>query len=211
MYYGHEISMKKKCTIHLIVVALVAVVFTSAYAKSDNVPISIAGISLGSNVTSYPEIIDSNFMKEMVVTDWHGFRKGVISYGMCLNEDIILKIDMKYEDKSKKFYKKLLKKIKAEYGDPDTWSGDSFGVKYIWKWHFTDKNDDRVTLRLQYNGKDSNETIGNMVKLTYPDKIAEERRCFMEMCKESKQSVPIDRLEELKKSDWSHLIPAAQK
>lgn len=210
MYSGHKIFMKKLVTIHLLVASLFAVSFTTAYAKSNNVPISIAGIRLGSDVTTYPDIIDSNFMKEVVVTDWHGFRKGVISYGICLNQDIILKIDMKYEDKSKGFYKKLLKKMKAKYGDPDTWSGDSFGVKYIWKWHFTDKNDDRVTLKLQYNGKDSNETIGNMVKLSYPDKIADERRCFMDMCKENKESFAIDRLEELKKSDWSYLIPAAQ-
>lgn len=184
---------------------------TVTYAKDTQVPISIAGISLGSNVTSYPEITDSNFMKEVVVTDWHGFRKGVISYGICLNQDMILKIDMKYEDKSKKFYNKLLKKIKASYGDPDTWSGDSFGLKHIWKWHFTDKNDDRVTLKLQYNSKDSNETIGNMIKLSYPDKIADERSCFMDMCEASREDFDTGRLEELKKSDWSHLIPAAQK
>lgn len=178
--------------------------------NADEVPISVAGISLGSDVNSYPEIIDSNFMKEVVVTDWHGFRKGVISYGICLNRDMILKIDMKYENKSKRFYKKVLKRIKAQYGDPDTWSGDSFGVKHIWKWHFIDKNSDRVTLKLQHNSKDSNETLGNMIKLSYPDKIADERRCFMDMCEESRESFATDRKEELKKSDWSHLVPAPQ-
>jgi len=203
--------MKKLLLSYLTVISLLIFPFTVHAAEEDRIPISIAGISLGSDVTSYPEITDSNFMKEVVVTDWHGFRKGVISYGICLNQDIILKIDMKYEDKSKKFYNKLLKKIKASYGDPDTWSGDSFGLKHIWKWHFTDKNDDRVTLKLQYNGKDSNETIGNMIKLSYPDKIADERRCFMEMCEQSREGYDTGRLEELKKSDWSHLIPAAQK
>jgi hypothetical protein len=180
-------------------------------AKTANTPISIAGISLGSDVNSYPDIVDSNFMKDVVVTDWHGFRKGVISYGICLYKDTILKIDMKYEDKSKKFYRKLLKKIKAQYGDPDTWSGDSFGLKYIWKWHFTDKDDNRVTLKLQFNGKDSNETIGNMIKLSYPDKIAGERGCFMEMCEANKEQLDVNQLEKLKQSDWSHLIPEPQK
>ncbi len=180
-------------------------------AKTTNAPISIAGISLGSDVNSYPDIIDSNFMKDVVVTDWHGFRKGVISYGICRYKDTILKIDMKYEDKSKKFYRKLLKKIKAQYGDPDTWSGDSFGLKYIWKWHFTDKDDNRVTLKLQFNAKDSNETIGNMIKLSYPDKIADERRCFMEMCDANREQFDVSRLEKLKQSDWSHLIPEPQK
>ena len=203
--------MKKLLFLNIAALTLLIATLSMVYASTDKVPISIAGISLGSNVTSYPDIVDSNFMKEVVVTDWHGFRKGVISYGICLSKNTILKIDMKYKDKSKKFYNKLLKKITAEYGDPDTWSGDSFGVKYIWKWHFTDKNDQRVTLKLQFNGKDSNETIGNMVKLSYPDKIADERRCFMDMCEENREGFDISRLEELKKSDWSHLIPAAQK
>lgn len=189
---------------------LLALTSNIAFAEADKVPISIAGITLGNEISSYPDIVDTNFMKEMVVTDWHGFRKGVISYGVCLNKDTILKIDMKYEDKSKEFYNTLLRRIKEQYGDPDTWSGDSFGVKYVWKWHFTDKDNNRVTLNLQHNGKDSNETIGNMIKLAYPDKIADERRCFNEMCQETMMKFDLSRQEELKKSDWSHLIPQAQ-
>lgn len=196
---------------YFLIACLLILTPLEVFAKKTKTPISIAGIALGSDVKSYPNIVDSNFMKEVVVTDWHGFRKGVISYGICLYSDTILKIDMKYEDKSKKFYHKVLKKIKAEYGDPDTWSGDSFGLTYIWKWHFTDKDNDRVTLKLQFNAKDSNETIGNMIKLSYPDKIADERRCFMEMCEVNKENFNANDLEKLKQSDWSHLIPEPQK
>lgn len=202
--------MKTTVLGYIQIVSLLIFSTTIAQAHTAQVPISIAGISLGSDVKSYPAIIDSNFMKEVVVTDWHGFRKGTISYGICLNIDAILKIDMKYEDKSKKFYDTLLAKIKTQYGEPDTWSGDSFGVKHIWKWSFTDKDNNRVSLKLQYNSKDSNETIGNMIKLSYPNKIADERRCFMEMCHESRMRLDVARLEELKKSDWSHLIPEPQ-
>jgi hypothetical protein len=196
---------------YFLIACLLVLTPPEVFAKKAKTPISIAGIELGSDVKSYPNIVDSNFMKEVVVTDWHGFRKGVISYGICLYNDTILKIDMKYEDKSKTFYHKVLKKIKAESGDPDTWSGDSFGLTYIWKWHFTDKDNDRVTLKLQFNAKDSNETIGNMIKLSYPDKIADERRCFMEMCEVNKENFNANDLEKLKQSDWSHLIPEPQK
>lgn len=203
--------MKTTLLKNILMACLLMFAASIAQAKAPQVPISIAGIALGNDVTSYPDIIESNFMKDVVVTDWHGFRKGVISYGICRYKNTILKIDMKYENKTKEFYNTLLKKIKSQYGDPDTWSGDSFGLKYIWKWNFTDKDNNRVTLKLQYNGKDSNETIGNIIKLSYPDKIDDERRCFIEMCAETKASLDATYLEERKRSDWSHLIPEPQK
>ena len=100
----------------------------------------------------------------------------------CKNINQILKIDMKYEDKSEQFYQQLLGKFREQFGEPDAWSGDSFGVMHIWKWQFIDKDKNRVSLALQYNGKNSNETIGNMVRLSYPEKIEEERLCFAELC-----------------------------
>ena len=149
----------------------------------------------------------TNFLKEVVVTDWHGFRKGIISYGTCKYVDQILKIDMKYADKSKEFFKKLLKEFREKFGQPDEWNGDSFGVMHGWKWQFTDKEGNQVSLALQYNGKNSNETIGNMVRLSYPEKIEEERLCFVDMCQNSKEKIDAKGREELKKFDWSHLIP----
>ena len=202
--------MKKALLQLTLLLCLFPLISTVVFAEADKVPITIAGISLGSDISAYPDIVDSNFMKEMVVTNWHGFRKGVIGYGFCLNKNTILKIDMKYEDQSKEFYNTLLKKIKAQYGAPDTWSGDSFGLTYIWKWNFTDKDNNRLTLKLQHNSKDSDETIGNMLKLSYPDKIAEERRCFNQMCEQNMMKFDSSFQEELKKSDWSHLIPQPQ-
>ncbi len=177
------------------------------FAKTQKIPHGIANITLGTNVNDYPEIIQNNFLKEVVVTDWHGFRKGIISYGTCKNINQILKMDMKYEDKSEEFYRKLLEKFRKDFGEPNTWSGDSFGVMHIWKWQFIDEEQNRISLALQYNGKNSNETIGNVVRLSYPDKIEEERLCFMAVCEHSNGKTDAKRKEELKKSDWSHLVP----
>lgn len=170
-------------------------------------PLTIAGISLGSDVTSYPDIVDTNFMKEVVVTDWHGFRKGVISYGFCQYPNQILKIDMKYQDNTEIFYKTLLKKYRQSFGQPDSWHGDAFGVMHVWKWRFTDTEGNDVSLTLQFNGKDARETIGNMVKLSYPRKIEEERLCFVEMCAQKMAETDHGRRQALQESDWSHLIP----
>ena len=176
-------------------------------AFAENTPHEIAGIKLGTNVNGYPDIIRSNFLKDVVVTDWHGFRKGIISYGTCKHIDQILKIDMKYENKSREFYQKLLTEFRKKFGEPDKWKGDSFGIMHKWKWNFTDKEQNQVSLALQHNDKDSDETIGNMVKLAYPEKIEEERRCFINMCQNMKGKTEAARNDELKNSDWSHLVP----
>jgi len=175
--------------------------------RAENAPHEIGGIVLGSNVEAYPDIVQSNFLKEFVVTDWHGFRKGVISYGTCRYNGQILKIDMKYEESSKEFFKTLLEKLREKYGDPTAWKGDSFGVMHIWKWQFVDSEQNKVSLLLQHNGKNSNETLGNVIKLSFPEKIEEERLCFADMCSRHKEQSDEKRLLELKKSDWLHLLP----
>jgi hypothetical protein len=179
----------------------------SLQAATKEAPHEIAGIALGTNIDDYPDIMRNNFLKEVVVTDWHGFRKGIISYGTCKYIDLILKMDMKYEDKSKQFFEKLLKEFRQKFGEPDKWKGDSFGVIHIWKWQFVDKDQNQVSMSLQHNSKDSDETIGNVVKLSFPEKIEEERLCFVDMCLHSKENGDEKRREELKKSDWSHLVP----
>lgn len=182
--------------------------FTIYVSAEVTAPTEIAGIHLGSNVLDYPHITQTNFMKEVVVTNWHGFRKGVISYGVCKYKDQILKIDMKYEDKSESFYKKLLKKYRKKFGKPDAFEGDSFGVMRIWKWRFLDADNNHITLALQYNRKNSNETLGSMVKLSMPKRIVEERKCFMTMCDEQNKyrKTKHRRTDDLAPS-WEELIP----
>lgn len=184
-----------------------AIIFFPSLACAVDAPVEVGGITLGSSIDTYPDIISSNFMKEVVVTDRHGFRKGVISYGVCKYEGEILKIKLKYNDKSKSFFKTLLTKYRKKFGPPDSWNGDSFGLLHIWKWHFNDKDQNRISLNLQYNAKDPNETIGNVVKLSYPDRIEEERICFMQMCDQANEKTDKKFKKELEKTDWSYLIP----
>ncbi len=90
-------------------------------ALAENTPHEIAGIRLGTSVNDYPDIIPREFLKEVCCYDWHGSRKGKIIFGTCKHVDQILKIDMKYEDKSKEFYEKLLNEFRKKYGKPDEW------------------------------------------------------------------------------------------
>jgi len=60
-----------------------------------------------------------------------------------------------------------------------------------------------VTLVLQHNLKDADESIGNTVKLSLPDELAAERKCFNEIGyrqqEESKKEESI--------RDWETLLP----
>lgn len=179
----------------------------SPAVASNAIPNQVGGFVLGSDVSEYPEAMNSNYLKEMVVTDWHGFRKGVISYGVCKYPDKIVKIDLKYEDQSKEYFLKLLAEYKKRFGAPDEWKGDSFGILHIWKWYFIDKDKKNVSLLLQHNLRNPNEAIGNVVKLSYPDLMEEERECFNQMCEEQKSEQDKTRLEEIKKPDWQFLVP----
>lgn len=176
-------------------------------ASSRNVPAEVGGFGLGTDMKDYPEVVESNYLKETVITDWHGFRKGIISVGVCKHTDIILRIRLKYEDSSKKFFKKLLAEYKKSFGPPDEWKGDSFGILHVWRWNFVDSENRRVTLLLQHNLKNTNENIGNQVKLSFPDLLREERECFNQFCEDMKSDKDKQRLEELKKPDWQFMIP----
>ena len=168
------------------------------------VPQEIGGFRLGEDITEYSDIEYSNYLKDVVVTDWHGFRKGIISYGICASPGKIVKISMKYEDSSKDFYETLLKKFKKKFGKPAIWGGDAFGILSKWKWVFNDENNRRVNLILQHNLKNHNENIGNIVKLYYPEREKEERLCFIEQCEINKSA---EQALERKEMNWDYLIP----
>lgn len=161
---------------------LVAGSISPAPAYADKAPTEVGGFKLGSSVENYDFISYRNFLKEVVVDDVPGFRKGTISYGVCDRPGEIVKIKLKYLDPSKSFFKGLIRRYKKKFGEPDEFTGDSFGIVKSWKWHFKDNRGNRVTMILQHNLKDHNEVIGNMVKLYLPDQVEAERTCFNKTC-----------------------------
>ena len=82
-------------------------------------------------------------------------------------------------------------------------TGDQFGNVKSWKWSFTDDLGRRVTLQLQHNLKDDEESIGNMVKMSMPDMMDDERLCFNERHEKDNTTGK----EKSEKTDWEHLIP----
>ncbi len=187
----------------LIIIALLS--FTSVVAY--DTPTEIGGFKLGEFITNYPQIEYSEYLKEVVVNDWHGFRKGIISYGTCAYPGRIVKIRMKYQNSSKNFYDELLKKYKSKYGKPTEWKGDAFGVLYIWKWRFVDKDNRRVNLILQHNLQNDNENVGNMVKISFPELMEEERFCVIDFFEKNKTAEEKETIKQRMKPDWDYMLP----
>lgn len=188
-------------------IPLLTLMLVPTQASAVEVPTEIAGFKLGEDITEYPEIEASNYLREVVVNDLYGFRKGVISYGTCAYPGQIVKIKMKYEDRSKRFYEQLLKRFKKKFDRPTEWKGDAFGVLYVWKWRFLDENNQRVNLILQHNLQNDDENIGNMVKLSYPEREEEERLCFIKFCEDNKTEEQKALIKERRKPDWEYMLP----
>ena len=174
-------------------------------ASPPEAPTTAGGFSLNTPIEDYPLANHDNYLNEVIVTDLDGYRKGFITYGTCQNPGKILRIKLKYEDRSFKFFQELLKRYKNEFGPKPKFSGDQFGNVKSWEWSFKDENDQRVKLVLQHNLKDSDESIGNMVKLSLPDQMNDERLCFNE--RHDSADGGKSKSESGEKLDWQLLIP----
>lgn len=179
-------------------------VLVNPAASQQNVPSAVGGFTLNSPISDYDLKQHKNYLIELIVTDLEGFRKGFITYGTCENPDKILRIKLKYHDRSYKFYEELLERYKQKFGSKPQFSGDRFGNVKSWKWEFTNNDGHRVTLVLQHNLKDTDESIGNMVKLSLPDLMNAERLCFN---KTAATDAPADSGPKEQEIDWETFIP----
>jgi hypothetical protein len=182
---------------------LILLLLPAATAVGAGAPASAGGFRLKSNIDQYTFSGHENYLKEIIITDLAGFRKGFITYGTCERPGEILRIKLKYENRSYKFFEELLKKYREEFGSKPKFDGDQFGNVKAWKWSFTNEDNQRVTLELQHNLKDTEESIGNMLKLSLPDLMDEERRCFNRTYPENQNESATPGSE----PDWGVLIP----
>lgn len=193
-----ELIMTKK----IILFCLATIIYLlPVFVYAQNAPKTIAGISIGQPVGDCERPTYSHYLEEKNVDLDNGFRKATISYGTCVHKNEILKIKMKYTDKSEMFFKDIYKELIEKYGKPDKWKGDSFGVLTIWKWLFTDSDDNMVSLSIEYNKKDPELSMGTVIKLSYPAKIEKEREC------DKAKRIYKESIEQSTTADWDDLLP----
>ena len=155
-------------------------------AGSAETPHQLAGFVLGDWFPKYQDLVDmqtkmplrrSKSIDAIEVRDLKGFKYGLVWVGNCTVPNRIVSIRMKYADSSKKFYDELLKRFKQRFGEPSEWRGDPFHIVISWKWSFVDDQKNKISMILEHNKKDEDETVGNTVKMTMWNLIEEERNC----------------------------------
>jgi len=198
--------MQQLCTAALLISLLIGFSRADAYSAEATAPLTAGGFTLNSSIEDYEFDDRGNYLYEVIVTGIKGFRKGFITYGTCHSPGKILRIKLKYEDRSASFFNELLSRYRAEFGDNPAFDGDPFGNVKNWKWSFADDEGRRVNLELQHNLRDSDESIGNMVKLSMPELMNEERRCFNKLHDSDDDSSP-KRSGGGESVDWEALIP----
>lgn len=179
-------------------------------------PHQAGGFILGDNITNYKERVRMDtalpirymeWINEVEIEPEEGSKSGLIWYGTCASPGKIVRIMLKYSDSSKDFYEKLLSLCKKRFGEPDEWRGDSFHIVIAWKWNFTDAEGNRIGLIVQHNTKDSDERMGNSIKLSMGNLMDDEAGCYG-------RKNPEDGFQPLKAGkrsleglDWDKLIP----
>jgi hypothetical protein len=195
--------MRQKTIILLCGLLLTAMTTDNIAAAGVKTPLTAGGFTLGTAISDYKFTSQENFIKEEIITDIQGFRKGFVTYGVCDRQGEILRIKLKYHDKSSSFFEKLLKQYKQKFGSKPKYVGGRFGNIKGWRWSFTDEKGQRVKLVLQHNLKNMDETIGSMMKLSLPDQLIAERKCFNKI---SDQSQGGD-TDTFSKADWDLFLP----
>ena len=193
-------------------------VVVSGPCLAGDAPHQVAVFKLNSNIsavkdyvimeTALPIRYQEN-IEEVEIKRIDGFKSGLIAYATCSAPGHIVRIKLKYKDSSKKFFEKLLKQIKQKYGNADEYRGDPFHIVISWKWSFIDKDDNRISLTLQHNSMDTEEKIGNAIKLTMTNLLEEDQRCYKVKALDQRQKLRQQKLRltmpEL--TGWNRFVP----
>ena len=176
-------------------------------------PLRIAGFVLGRNLSEFTDRLDMTTdmpvryresFHEVEMRPSDGFKSGLILYGTCSEAGMVLRIKLKYADASRRFYDSLLKRFKDRFGKPLEWRGDPFHLVTAWKWSFMDQQQNKISMILQHNTKDSSQKMGNALKITLTNLVEKEDRCF-----EAAQPAPGTAVPGKKPgaTDWNRFIP----
>ena len=192
----------------IIICLNLAVLFTCGISLAGDTPSQIGVFVLNQNIADFKDYVimetalpirHMENIEEVELKSMEGIKSGLIGYATCATPGRIVRIKLKYKDPSKKFYEELLKRIKDKFGKPDEYQGDPFHIVVSWKWSFIGKKNERITMTLQHNTMDTEEKIGNSIKLTDRTLIEEDLKCY--------RAKALDQRQKLRHRDWKVMTP----
>lgn len=174
----------KKIFVFTLVMALL---FASAAFAGTGFPRTLAGVTLGQDVQEYSRLCDLKLASPMpdapFMSEVHldpdsipGIRGGSLTFGNCAAPGKLLRIKLKFHDRSQGLFKKLLEKYQNTYGKPDSYEGDAFRNVIAWQWNFIN-GDQKVTLLLMWS-REKEMRPGVSIKMTYASMVDTEYECF---------------------------------
>ena len=195
----------KKCIIICLNVAAILICGTT---MAGDAPHQIGVFALNENISKFKDYVIMETalpirymenIEEVEVKSIKGIKSGLIAYATCAARGRIVRIKLKYQDPSKEFYEELLERIKKKFGKPEQYQGDQFHIVISWKWSFIGEKNERITMTLQHNTMDTEEKIGNSIKLTNRSLIKEDLKCYNEKA--------LDHRRKLRLRDWTPMTP----
>ena len=192
----------------MLIAACAAFLGIAGNSLADDAPSQVAVFKLNSNIADVKDYVIMETalpirhlenIEEVEIKPIEGIKSGLIAYATCAAPGHIVRIKLKYKDSSKKFYEELLKRIKKKFGDPDEYRGDPFHILISWKWSFVNKEGNRISMTLQHNSMDTEEKLGNAIKLTMRSLIEEDRQCY--------KIKALDQREKLRQRKWKAMTP----
>ena len=196
--------MKKQFAIYTALILL----GSNGFCFAADVPHQVAIFKLNGNIADVKDYVITETalpirrmenIEEVEIKPIAGIKSGLIAYTTCTSPGQIVRIKLKYKDSSKKFYEKLLKRIKNKWGKPTEYRGDPFHIVISWKWSFLAKDGHRISMTLQHNSMDSEEKMGNAIKMTMSSLIEEDQRCY--------KLKALDQRQQLRQRKWKIIEP----
>ncbi len=182
----------------LIAVGCALIFMSGAAAGGAEAPHTIAGVTLGQPIRNFADVVImetampiryAENLYEVEIRPIEGFKSGLIAYGTCQKEQPVVRIKLKYADDSRAFFNELIGRFKNAFGEPDEYRGDPFQNMIGWKWAFTDKANNRISMILQHNTMNEDEKMGNTLKLTLLNVLEEDARCYQKKATDQGEKV----------------------
>ena len=192
----------------IFLIAYFVFLWTSGTCFASQAPHQVSVFVLNRNISDFKDYVIMETalpirymenIKEVEIKKIEGFKTGLIAYTTCADPGNIVRIKLKYIDSSKKFFENLLEQFKKKFGKPKEYRGDPFHILIAWKWSFIDSDDNRISLILQHNSQDSEEKLGNAVKLTMTNLMEEDRHCYNKKATDDRAK--------MQRKDWKTIKP----